>query len=383
MKRNNNQWAKYVAVVLTFMIMAGFFLLGAKAEVKATEGMTSEAGESVSGGNAVTEEPEMTVADVKGILIKYDLVYEDATWKYEKSEDTILPDSDGSYWITEIIPEKEGYYFVGWTRKSDAGEEIYCEGNFLGDVDSLMDGSSIILTAQWEEILADWSIGVEYILGADDATWEAEYEKEIKPISGSYFIDIPAPDPVRPGYEFVGWTKENDAAKYKAGGALIEISGKDTNESTQIVFTAEWKEMPYLKVTYLNNNETVSTEKVYRTDETGSFSLKFPDVSNKEGYNFIGWQCNNGITYNSAEVLKWADFANISEATFTAQWEWDGKSILANATFILNPETAYTLSEGNWIVSKDGESDGYSYISSDNEMPIYVGTEGNYTFTKN
>ena len=41
MKRNNNQWAKYVAVVLTFMIMAGFFLPGAKAEVKATEGTES------------------------------------------------------------------------------------------------------------------------------------------------------------------------------------------------------------------------------------------------------------------------------------------------------------------------------------------------------
>lgn len=282
MKKNKKQWMKYVAVVLAFVVMAGLFWPGNKAEVKATE-----TGSSVSGGNVETGE----------------------------------------------------------------------------------------LTA--------WSIGVVYDLGTEDATWGAEYEIEIKPVSGSYFINIPTPDPVRQGYEFVGWTKANDNTKYKAGN-MIEILAKDTNESTQITFTAQWQENPYVTILYKSDETTAAEEKRYHSDDAEELTIDFtldcfkvdPE---RPGYLFAGWKCDlDGNVYSKASpaVFKWNNVTS-SQIVFTMQWEWDGKSITESGrTYSLKAGTPYILDTGTWNVSGDD----YSYTGGNT---FYVGTDGDYTFTKN
>lgn len=292
MDKNRKQWRKYAAVVLAFVVMAGLFMPGTKTQVNATgtEG-------SVSGGNVTLENQIMTITDNKSISVIYNLGYEDAIWQDGKPADMILPDDEGRYSITELVPVRAGFKFVAWVKDYGLESAIYYEsGDVLGTADDFVDVSSIELTARWEEMLANWPITVVYDLGADDVTWNAKYENKINPVSGSYFINIPAPDPVRKGYEFVGWVKESDDIKYKASDN-IEISGRDIDESTQI--------------------------------------------------------------------------------TFTAQWEWDGESITESGkTYSLKAGTPYTLGTGTWTVSGDD----YNYTGG---STFYVGTDGDYTFTKN
>lgn len=288
MKKNRKQWMKYAAVILSFLIMAGFFMPGTKTQVNATE---TEG--SVNGGNVETEE---TIA---------------------------------------------------------------------------------------------WSIGVVYNLGAEDATWtdaegnDVKYETVISPESGKFCFYIPEPDPVRTGYEFVGWTKEGDDTKYKAG-VLVEISSDDTNENTQIDFTAQWQENPYVTILYKSGETTVVEEKKYRSDDAEKLTIDFMlDCFQKDpeqpGYLFAGWKCDlDGEVYSktSPAVIQWDDISS-GQIVFTMQWKWDEKNIKESGKeYPLKAGTSYTLDSGTWTVN----SDGYSYTGG---TTFYVGTEGSYTFTKN
>lgn len=170
-------------------------------------------------------------------------------------------------------------------------------------------------------------------------------------------------------------------------GAVVE----ETNGENEVITYADsWS----VTVSFLVNEGEFPSEveeihfpsggNVYRTYTTTSGADTKVDTitipndlqPTKEGYKFAGWLCNiDNIIYQPGETTEESTFSK-GNITFTAQWEWDGKSIIVNEPLLLKSGEQYTLDSGTWTVN----SDGYSYTGG---TTFYVGTDGSYTFTKN
>ena len=154
-------------------------------------------------------------------------------------------------------------------------------------------------------------------------------------------------------------------------GMKTQVNATETEEQT-----ADWS----IKVQY---NWGEKTEEIEISPVSGMYSFNLKESVNRDGYSFKGWIKNSdtSIVYEGGDYMQieGKDTNKDTVIVFTAQWEWDGKTIVPNESLALEAEVPYVLSAGTWNVSGDE----YSYTSSENGLTFYVGSNGNYTFTKN
>lgn len=287
MKRG--QWIKYIAVVLTFIVMAGFFWPGATTRVNATE-----VGEG--GDTSMTSWSVVVSFNENG---------------GEFSKET----------KTEHFPNGENV--LGTFTTSSGADSIF----------SISIPENLVIT--------------------------------------------------REGYKLIGWMYNLDNNVYTSQDVIPESKYSDGN----IVFTAVWEPLKSVTIIFDGNGGVISghsEENVTEVEGEPSFQGTISDDIgvDREGYDFYGWlsSYDNGI-YNSKNpqyLIEW-ETLNASSITFTAQWVWDGSTIIPNESLALTAGTPYTLSPGTWTVNGDD----YSYVSSGNGLTFYVGSDGTYTFTKN
>lgn len=384
MKKNRKQWMKYAAVVLAFVVMAGFFMPENKAEVRATE-----TGSTVSGGNVETQEPVMTIADSWRVVVSFEtnggVFSEEAKIHFPDGGNiymTQTTDSGGETPIAVAIPSdlkptREGYVFRGWSCNIDSKD--YQPGETTAEFK--YSDENILFTAKWEALK---NVTIKY--DANGGIYDSVLEEPYQQVEGENEITIKFSDDIMPSlenHEFSGWLCSLNNTVYTLNEPEAVFKWEDIADGQVITFTAQWKENPYVTILYKSDETIVAEEKRYQTELEEiiiDFTLDcFQKDPESPGYLFDGWKCDlDGKVYSKANpaVMKWNDI-NASQIVFTMQWVWDGKSITESGKeYALKAGTPYTLNMGTWKVNDDG----YSYTGG---STFYVGSDGNYTFTDN
>ncbi len=183
-------------------------------------------------------------------------------------------------------PQKEGYTFNGWDTT----------------VPATMPENDMTINAVWSK-------------NAYDIVWDVDGVKTI-------VKDVPygntitkAPNPVKTGYEFKGWTGYTDGM---------------TMPARDVTFTAVFEPKTYTVTfdanggTWENNQSKKTVTAAYGT------ALAAPDAPTKAGYTFQTWSPTVPATMPADNV------------TYTAIWATAGKVDYTVETYLMNTEGTYT-----------------------------------------
>lgn len=259
-------------------------------------------------------------------------------------------------------PTRTGYVFEGW---SGTGLDNYK----YETVTISEETGNRTYTANWSE--ATYHITYDYNGGSlKDGSNPVDYK-----VTSDSFTLI---NPVRTGYEFLGWTGSNGTTPQ----TVVTIATGSTGDRT---YTAQFGAIEY-DITYLGVADADFTPvKTKYTAADESFSIGAPA---RDGYTFAGW--------TSADILNPVASVTIAKGssgnkTFTANWT----PVKYTITYVLgggkvngdNPDS-YTI-ESSKIVLINPEKAGYSFVgwtSEDYAEPtdtaiINKGSFGNKTFT--
>ena len=209
-----------------------------------------------------------------------------AQWQINKykvvfvSENDVLSEATLDYGSAITVPEvpaREGYTFLGWEPK----------------VDETVPAHDVTYRAQWQ--VNKYTLSFDSNGGTDVAA-----------ITQDYGTEVTAPvAPTREGYTFLGWDKD------------IPSTMPAENQS----FTAQWQINKY-KVVFVSENDVLSEA----TLDYGS-AITVPEVPEREGYTFLGWEPEVDETVPAHDV------------TYRAQWQVNVYTL----TYYVNDEVAYTV----------------------------------------
>ncbi|MDE7263207.1 MAG: InlB B-repeat-containing protein [Anaeroplasmataceae bacterium] len=192
-----------------------------------------------------------------------------------------------------ISPTKEGYIFVGWYKSNQLQHEF--------DFVNTLITENITLHAKWEEESKDPE-KLRVIFNTKDGSTIPSYEN----VALGSKINPPA-DPVREGYTFLGWYKDED-------GPLTDKFNFDEEVITQsITLFARWDINMYTITFDSNGGSSVESQSVgYK------HKAQRPVSPTREGYIFVGWFTessfihefdfvNTEITGNMTLYAKWVE----------------------------------------------------------------------------
>ena len=184
-------------------------------------------------------------------------------------------------------PTRNGYEFVGWT-----GEGITTPQTSV----KIPKGSTgdKAYTANWQVI--------EYTI-----TLDTNGGPVVSPIKYTVEDSFTLPYPLRPGYEFAGWTL--DGSGMLPATTLIIYYGT----TGDLHYKAEWRLAEYTITLDLNGGS--GKEKVIYTMTDEDFELPTPT---RNGYEFVGWT-GEGITtpQTSVKIPK----GSMGNKAYTANWK--------------------------------------------------------------
>ena len=188
--------------------------------------------------------------------------------------------------LSSVQYSRDGYTFDGWKQVLENGVEIYTDEAKVTDLAA--GGGMVILYAQWAN---------------------NTYVNTFDPAGGSVSIpdmvvtyDMPMgelPEPIRPGYEFRGWTL--DSQLVDANTIVNQLENK--------ILVAQWNTNTY-KVYFDPTGGTVSATYIYHEFDT-NYNLPTPE---RDGYEFLGWYYN-GIKINNDDKMVTA-----KDHTLQAKW---------------------------------------------------------------
>ena len=144
------------------------------------------------------------------------------------------------------------------------------------------------------------------------------------------------PDPVREGYEFIGWEDES--------GQILTFPRKIEED---ISCTPVFEAVEYTVDYWLNGGYVEGTVQNTFTMETGTLKLPVPE---KEGQIFEGWYLTadySGVPVERIECTC-SDvkvYARWSDATYTVLYELDGGTMYEKNPESVTAETEYTLAD--------------------------------------
>ena len=196
------------------------------------------------------------------------------------SENDVLSEATLDYGSAITVPEvpaREGYTFLGWEPK----------------VDETVPAHDVTYRAQWNVN--------KYTL-----TFDSNGGSDVAAITQDYGTEVTAPaNPTREGYTFLSWDKD------------IPSTMPAENQS----FTAQWQINQY-QVVFVSENDVLSEA----TLDYGS-AITVPEVPEREGYTFLGWEPEVNETVPAHDV------------TYRAQWQVNVYTL----TYYVNDEVAYTV----------------------------------------
>ena len=255
-------------------------------------------------------------------------------------------------------PTRNGYEFVGWT-----GEGITTPQ------------TSVIIpkgSTGNKAYTANWQV-IEYTI-----TLDTNGGPVVSPIKYTVEDSFTLPYPLRPGYEFAGWTL--DGSGMLPATTLIIYYGT----TGDLHYKAEWRLAEYTITMNLNGGS--GQEKVVYTMTDEDFELPTPT---RHGYEFVGWT-GEGITTPQTSVI--IPKGSTGNRTYTANWEiityniflykGDGSEAetihytVETPDFALQPPTRTGYEFLGWQ-----RLDGYAPGEKQMNVTIPKGTTGDRTYT--
>ncbi|MDD6678403.1 MAG: InlB B-repeat-containing protein [Firmicutes bacterium] len=242
-----------------------------------------------------------------------------------------------------ILPNYDGYDFMGWYLTADFSDESV----------EPVDPTEYVLTegvtfyARWEKIAV--------------LTYELNYGEQEEPYAmilehvGLPVENIPE-DPQRQHYEFLGWFRTQD------GGESNRVSLDSYLVEDTMTLYASWKPVEYSIIYELNGGENASGNPVSHNIESERLSLFAPF---REGYRFLGWDVSGIDALESdRDGGLYIPAGSVGEITLTANWE---PIIYSISIDLIRGETAepnpseYTI-ESEDIVLVNPTAEGYEFI---------------------
>lgn len=213
--------------------------------------------------------------------------------------------------LSNSIPERTGYTFLGWGTSSISATVTYQPG------DTYSQEANIILYAKWRK-------GIILTYNGNGASSSVPYN-----VTGycynaetSYTFTISDKIPIKSGYSFLGWSKSSTAtsASYHEGDKIT------LKENTTLY--AVWEEIPpeTYTVTYHANGGTGAPGIQIKTE--GKDIILSSRVPDRSGYTFLGWGTDDsstdvtylsGATYSKdADIILYAIWSKTVTLTYNA-----------------------------------------------------------------
>ena len=155
--------------------------------------------------------------------------------------------------ITDAVPTREGYNFIGWSTDAAATEAEVTAGKYVSIA------ADTTLYAVWD--------ANSYTLTVDGVSKDVDCGTDLSTL---------ITEPTKDGFKFAGWTVT------KGDGTAIEQPA--TMPAYDVIFTANWEEIPSYTLTFLNENGTAIFNEELEEGEAISAPVYAP-----EGYTFKGW----------------------------------------------------------------------------------------------
>lgn len=192
-------------------------------------------GVSYSAGGSYTSNSSITLYAVWTVNKTMTICYDANGGQIAPASQTHLYGSTST--LSQGIPTRYGYVFLGWATTSTATSVQYASGASYTN-DSFNDGDVITLYAVWKE---DDFLTIRY--NADSSEWADLVQKHYVGTT-SY---ITTEKPTKDGYKFLGWTDDSSSNVIKYSSGSVYENDNFTNGDTLTLY-AIWMRSIDIKV---------------------------------------------------------------------------------------------------------------------------------------
>lgn len=290
-----------------------------------------------------------------------------AVWKYSPETYTVTFDANGgsgapnsqikTYGLTltlsDVIPLRQNYSFVGWSKDRNATSASYFAGS------SYTDNASVTLYAVWAYSPESYTVRYD----ANGGTGAPASQ------SKTYGVPLTLSDekPVRSYYEFLGWAKSPDALSPEY------MPGSSYNENEEVTLYAVWKStLETYTVSYDANGGSDAPANQIKTED---IALKLSsDIPIRNGYEFLGWA--ESPTATSATYAAGATYFENADITLYAVWrERNYDFSVSNLT--VTPDEAWQYDK----ITINFRVDNWDRYNAYNNVPVSVWLNGVCVYT--
>ncbi len=241
-------------------------------------------------------------------------------------------------YLSDTIPTRSGYTFLGWSTNSTATTAAYSAGgNFTTNANTT-------LYAVWR----DDTYTISY--NANGGTGAPSSQTKTHGVA----LTLSSTKPTRPGYTFLGWSTNSTAttAAYSAGGNF-------TTDSNTTLY-AIWKLNTYT-ISYNANGGTGAPSSQTKTHGVAlTLSSTKPT---RTGYTFLGWSTSSSAT--SATYSAGGSFTSNANTTLYAVWK-ENAPVVANRW--VKDANGWRYYDANGVVATNKwlkDSVGWCYVGAD------------------
>lgn len=206
---------------------------------------------------------------------------------------------------------RSGYTLVGWNTKADGSGTSYGLGTTVKNLCE-ENGGVYNLYAQWEPI------SVTVTLNANNGTVDGKSTKTITVKYGQTYGSLP--EPVRAGYEFLGWRMGYSS------GVYVDDTTQVTKTNAHSLY-AQWKASTYTLTMDANGGTVEGNATATKDIVFASTYGTLPDPL-REGYSFDGWYTavSGGTKINATTTV-----SVTNDTTVYARWKANMYTITYNA----------------------------------------------------
>ena len=239
--------------------------------------------------------------------------------------------------LSNNIPKKEGYVFIGWDNKNDNSNSLYFAGSAFNE------NISVILTAFWKAK----SSSTESTESIDVIFHCIHKGKEVSTISRTYTEGVGGTFPncdKQDGYNYIGWSLSNDNIRVWANNISVQDYWIKNNNDSQPLNIYSVEEAKKVTVKYdCDVGEDKTSEFTY--DVSGNLN---PNACSKTGYVLKKWKrkktTRNGVVYDEKQYdIDWKvsnDFKDAFSTSVTLYPVWEAKKV--KVTFYCSSSTKPT-----------------------------------------
>ena len=264
-----------------------------------------------------------------------------AVWKYKPATYTVSYDANGgtgapgrqtktygvTLTLTTLIPTRQNYSFVGWSKDRNATSASYTAGG------SYTDNADVTLYAVWQYNPETYTIRYD----ANGGTGAPPSQTKTYGVP----LTLSAVKPTRAGYEFLGW------ATSKIATTSEYAPGERYTDEASVTFYAVWRYVPKTYTVSYDANGGGNTPASQTKTENVTLILT-STIPTRYGYTFKGWATSSSAT--SAIYQAGSSYTANEGVTLYAVWEINTYTVSFNANGGTNAPNSQKKTHGQNLI---------------------------------